>query len=375
MIFMANIGVLAEPNVTKDNWSKKHGQTQLFAHNVQTDEVQNVDLFDSQAGKGMLGRMMDILGQKGHQTSSISVDGTPGVLNGGTTHTTFVSSDGVQKFNPIPWATDIEQLVRSLNNGTSSTSGLFGETWSRLLHQALGENEILYDVLKDSQPTQTFPDTNLGKQLKTVAQLTKMRDVLISDRNAFYVEIGGFDNHLNLNSEFKNRMIEVDRAIGNFVAEMKSQGIWNDIVLVGVSEFARALAPNSGQGSDHGWGGNYFVMGGQVRGGTILGEYPDDFTQNGPQIIDIAGRMIPKRPWDSVWNGICQWFGVTDHNDLDVVLPNRNKFTSLLFSKDKLFKSMANPPNPNRAIKEVAKSASEVVIEETSSKVNYNGRS
>jgi len=167
--------------------------------------------------------------------------------------------------------------------------------------------------------------------------LTKIKNVRGTDRDSFYVQIGGFDNHSNLKSEFSELVAQVDAAIGAFIAEMKSQGIWENVVLVGVSEFARTLTPNSGYGSDHGWGGNYFVLGGTVKGGTILGDYPDNLTLYGPQITEERGRVIPTRPWDSVWNGICQWFGVTNTEELDVVLPNRNKFTDVLFSKEQMF--------------------------------------
>ena len=39
------------------------------------------------------------------------------------------------------------------------------------------------------------------------------------------------------------------------------------------SDFGRTLTSN-GNGSDHAWGGNVMVMGGDVNGGQIYGEYP-----------------------------------------------------------------------------------------------------
>ena len=37
--------------------------------------------------------------------------------------------------------------------------------------------------------------------------------------------------------------------------EMKAQSIWDDVVVVCISEFARTLMGNTGNGSDHAWGG------------------------------------------------------------------------------------------------------------------------
>lgn len=40
------------------------------------------------------------------------------------------------------------------------------------------------------------------------------------------------------------------------------------------------MSGNSGDGTDHGWGGINFMLGGSVKGGKILGSYPDDLTVN-----------------------------------------------------------------------------------------------
>ena len=64
------------------------------------------------------------------------------------------------------------------------------------------------------------------------------------------------------------------------------------------------------------------IMGGDVQGGRILGEYPSDLTPSG-QLVDDLGRFIPTTSWDSIWNGILEWTGVTDQADLDYCLPNR----------------------------------------------------
>lgn len=38
------------------------------------------------------------------------------------------------------------------------------------------------------------------------------------------------------------------------------------------------------------------------------------------------GRFIPTTPWDAVWNGVAQWLGVQNDDDLDWALPNRDSF-------------------------------------------------
>lgn len=64
------------------------------------------------------------------------------------------------------------------------------------------------------------------------------------------------------------------------------------------------------------------IMGGDVKGRQILGEYPTDLTPAG-LLVDGRGRFLPTTSWDSIWNGILEWTGVTEHTDLDYCLPNR----------------------------------------------------
>jgi hypothetical protein len=77
------------------------------------------------------------------------------------------------------------------------------------------------------------------------------------------------------------------------------------------------------------------MMGGKVRGGRILGDYPRPLSPDSTSWIG-RGRFIPTTPWDAVWNGVGNWLGVPDE-DMDFVLPNRynfNKCNDLFFDKD-----------------------------------------
>ena len=100
-------------------------------------------------------------------------------------------------------------------------------------------------------------------------------------------------------------MPELDGGFGGFVDEMKSQCRWEDVTVVMVSEFARTLTEHTIFGTDHAWGGNYFVAGGSISGKKILGEYPDTLTPDGDLIFE-PGIVIPTTPWDALWNGLAQ---------------------------------------------------------------------
>lgn len=62
-------------------------------------------------------------------------------------------------------------------------------------------------------------------------------------------------------------------------------------------------------------------MGGEVRGGKILGKYPEDMTETSQWNIG-RGRMMPSTSWDVVWNAICEWMGVETEEEMLRILPN-----------------------------------------------------
>ena len=59
------------------------------------------------------------------------------------------------------------------------------------------------------------------------------------------------------------------------------------------------------------------VMGGKVKGGQMHGQYPPDFTDDGPVGIG-RGRLIPTHPWESMWNPISEWMGVDPNQVLQL---------------------------------------------------------
>lgn len=103
------------------------------------------------------------------------------------------------------------------------------------------------------------------------------------------------------------------------------QGIYDSVVLVTTSDFGRTLTSN-GQGTDHGWAGNHFILGGQVKGGEIHNDFPSTLLED--SVFDVGrGRLIPKYPWENIMLPIAEWMGM-DAADRSVVFPNLARFNS-----------------------------------------------
>jgi uncharacterized protein (DUF1501 family) len=344
LAFFANTGVLTAP-VNKTNYYKVT-KTQLFAHDTMQLETKRVDPLNRQANTGVLGRMTDVLVKKGHvvgsfsmDRNSVSVSGKPGV----SSSPMVVSSGNGQ--TPFYASSTLRGLLPTLHEQSQVDSGYFSETWSNSLMQAVDGNDLISAALLNVSTSAVFPNNYLGQQLRTVARLISTRNQRGVDTDTFFVEIGGFDTHGDVDTGLANRFAEVDGAIAAFVTELKNMGVWNNVTVVQTSDFARTLAPNSGDGTDHAWGGNYFMLGGDVKGGQILGTYPDTLTDAGPSVL-WRGRLIPTTPWDAVFQGIAGWLSITGV-DLDYVCPNRKNFPpSSLLTADDMFVSGVLGGNP-----------------------------
>ena len=92
--------------------------------------------------------------------------------------------------------------------------------------------------------------------------------------NLGFVDVGGWDTHVNqgaANGYLADRLGELGRALAGFAEELGPEA-WRDTVVVTISEFGRTFRENGDRGTDHGHGSVYWVLGGGINGGRILGE-------------------------------------------------------------------------------------------------------
>jgi uncharacterized protein (DUF1501 family) len=88
-----------------------------------------------------------------------------------------------------------------------------------------------------------------------------------------FVDVGGWDTHVGqggATGQLANRLEELGRGLAAFAQEMGSR--WHETAVVVVSEFGRTFRQNGNNGTDHGHGSVYWVLGGGLRGGQIAGE-------------------------------------------------------------------------------------------------------
>jgi uncharacterized protein (DUF1501 family) len=252
--------------------------------------------------------------------SSAATSGFPGV----NPSAEILNRNGVALFNEKPSTSNMLVTIKELNRDVTPESGVFSDLWADHLTSALATNQKLYDTLSAVTTDTPFPNEQLSLQLEVVAKMIKARDGRGVDGDLFYCTKGGFDTHTNTLMNTDKLFGELDAAYGAFRQEMMAMGIWDQVVLINVSEFARTLNVNGNAGVDHAWGGNYAIMGGAVKGGQIHGSYPENLTDDGERML-VRGRAIPTHGWEAVFKPMAEWFGV-DKADLPEILPNMGSF-------------------------------------------------
>ena len=97
---------------------------------------------------------------------------------------------------------------------------------------------------------------------------------------AAVLELGGWDTHANqaaANGALANGLRTLDASLAAMREVLRApdaDGAWTRTVVLVVTEFGRQVAANGTMGTDHGSGGAAFVLGGAVRGGRVLADWP-----------------------------------------------------------------------------------------------------
>ncbi|HRG42057.1 MAG TPA: DUF1501 domain-containing protein, partial [Saprospiraceae bacterium] len=113
---------------------------------------------------------------------------------------------------------------------------------------------------------------------------------------------------------------------------MQQLGVHDKVTTFSLSEFSRTLTSN-GNGTDHAWGSNVFVMGGAVQGRKILGNYPSlsltNFNSNpgsDTNPLDVGGGvLIPTTSVEEYFAELALWYGVPS-SELVTLFPNLGYF-------------------------------------------------
>jgi uncharacterized protein (DUF1501 family) len=186
---------------------------------------------------------------------------TPRMLAGDTPSLTISSIDEFRLRN--------QQLSSSLQKlYANSTDPLFRQGGESLF-QAMATLRQVEATIPES--TATYPNNRFGQSMKQIARLIKSNVGL----EIGFAEIEGWDTHVNeggAKGQLANRLKEFGEGLSAFYRDLGDR--MENVVVVTMSEFGRTARENGNRGTDHGHANVMFALGGNVRGGRVLGRWP-----------------------------------------------------------------------------------------------------
>jgi uncharacterized protein (DUF1501 family) len=322
---VANVGPLVVPT-TKTQYNNRSVPLppKLFSHNDQQSAWQADEPRGEGANFGWGGRLGDLLASQ-NMTSAftcISASGNAVFLSGANVIQYQVSSSGAVAISGISanlfGSTSASAAYRTLLTRTSAN--LLENELGVITNRSITANEQLRTALPAASTLiPAIPANNgLASQLNVVARIIAGRGALQTNRQVFFVSLGGFDHHDFLVTNHTERLTQVNAAVNAFYSWLLQLGVQDQVTLFTASDFGRTLTSN-GDGSDHGWGSHHFVLGGSVLGREVYGTFnPTAFGTS----VDVGqGNTIPGIAVDQYAATFARWLGVSDL-DVPLVLPN-----------------------------------------------------
>jgi len=328
--FINNVGPLIVPT-TKPNYKNNSAPTPLglFSHSDQLKNAQT-GLPHLRTHFGWGGRMGDLLNSMNtneNVSMNISLAGT-NIFQYGKTLVEFAidpydGSPGIDGYDPLSTG-----FNKQRTEGIDLLLGMdhpdrYKKTYTDILRRARdGSIEFRAAMAQISELTTFFSDNRISQSFKRITEVIKAREILGFKRQTFFVQMGGWDMHGELLENHERRLKIVDNALNEFVNGLTEIGMFDAVTTFTISDFGRTLTSN-GNGSDHAWGGNSLVMGGDINGGDMYGTFPS--LALGSEYEVNNGVLIPTTSNDEYFAELALWFGVSP-SDLSTLFPNIGNF-------------------------------------------------
>jgi uncharacterized protein (DUF1501 family) len=152
------------------------------------------------------------------------------------------------------------QALRVLYEAEGSGVGQAGQATFRLL-------ERIAEARSAALP-EGYPETSFGKALREVARLLKAEVGL----EAACVDLDGWDTHFTQAPALSGLVADLAGGLAAFAKDLGPR--MDDTVVVVMTEFGRRSYENATFGTDHGRASVMFALGGPVRGGRVITQWP-----------------------------------------------------------------------------------------------------
>lgn len=189
---------------------------------------------------------------------------------------------------------DLQRLHTKSDNQNSTVDFIY-----KTLVDSTSNAKLIYEKSKIYKSKQTYPNTQLSKNLKMISEL------IISGlkTRVYYTSFSGFDTHINQNNKQNELLKQYSEALKAFVADLKQNNKFKDVAILTFSEFGRRVEENASGGTDHGTANNVFIISGGLKKPGLYNQAPDlSDLDNGDLKYKVDFRSIYKNILDSLLN-------------------------------------------------------------------------
>ena len=144
---------------------------------------------------------------------------------------------------------------------------------SRLSQPVQDGYALRSEVMKDIGDEMVAANRNAISSKNFAIEARRIAKLMRQKYSLGFVDVGGWDTHVGQGGStgiLANRLDDLGQGLAAYADEMAED--WADTIVVVISEFGRTLRENGNRGTDHGHGTTYWVLGGNIKGGSIVGE-------------------------------------------------------------------------------------------------------
>ena len=292
------------PSLTSVGGLYTQGQA-LFAHAV-ASPYRDRSHFDGQnvletggAGAyqikdGWLNRMLGVLPPT--QAKAIAIAATvPLALRGAREVSSYAPS-------ALPRATDdLLQRVSMLYEGDSQLHALWSE--------AMGTRALTSDMADDN-----------GRNAAATGALAAKLLAPANGARIAMIETGGWDTHAGQRTRLGLQLRGLDGLVGALQTGLGP--LWADTMVLVATEFGRTVAVNGTGGTDHGTASSAMLLGGGVKGGRVLSDWPG----LGQSALFEGRDLKPTLQLDAFIAGaVAEHFGIEPGRTMATLFPDSAK--------------------------------------------------
>jgi uncharacterized protein (DUF1501 family) len=207
---------------------------------------------------GFLGRLSDTLAGSSNVMAPISfTDALPLAFEGGST----VPNLSLKSVGKPPFDDRQSRILSEMYSGHHLQGAVSNGLELR--------QEVAQEMADEMNAANRNAINTKGFELEAERMGKLMRDKY----RLGFIDVGGWDTHVGegaAQGTLATNLASLARGLQVFSQSLGTE--WNNTVVVVVSEFGRTFRENGNRGTDHGHGTVYWVLGGAVSGGRIVGE-------------------------------------------------------------------------------------------------------